>query len=196
MILRNSLHAIGFALAGLTSAHATIVTLDVATYGQWQSFDVVDPALGLGNNDLNWIDFNDGSNLSYSFTIAQGQTGTLTVVDGGFSGDRFQVMANGVSLGQTSAALNSYPNSIGLDFGAALADPSFSSAVYTFGAGTYSVTGALSQSAVDEFGVPLNATVGAVQLNVSAVPLPAAFIPMLSGLLAGAAALRRRRFVA
>ena len=58
-------------------------------------------------------------------------------------------------------------------------------------AGTYTVTGALVTSALDEAGDPLNASVGGLQ--VSAVPVPAAVWLLGSALLAGAGFVRRRR---
>jgi hypothetical protein len=180
------------ALAGVTSANATLVNLTPATYGTWKTFDVVDPSLSLGNNDLSWIDLNDGSNLSFTFTIAAGQVGKLTVVDAGFSGDRFSVSSNGSSLGLTSAAVNSYPISVG-DFDLALANSNYSSGLFTFAAGTYTVTGALDTSALDDLGAALNATTGGLRLEVSPVPLPAAALLLLNGLGVFGFAARRRR---
>jgi hypothetical protein len=180
------------ALVGVTSANATLVTINNSNYGVWQAFDVVDPALGLGNTNLNWIDQTDGSDLSFSVTVAAGYTGKLTVVDAAFSGDTFRVFKDGVELANTSAAVNSYPNSIGLDFDAALADSNFSRGIYELAAGTYTITGSLSVSALDDLGASLNATVGGLRVDVAPVPLPAAALLLLNGLGVFGFAARRR----
>lgn len=163
MKLHHHLGAGLLALAAFSGAQATSVSL--AT-GAWQLFDVVDPVFGLGNTDLSWIDINDGSNLSFTFTIGAGQTAYLTVVDGAFAGDEFTVTANGLALAAMSIATNSYPDSIGLDFDSALADGRFSQASYKFTAGSYTITGALSRSALDDSGLALNTTVGGIRLDV------------------------------
>jgi hypothetical protein len=174
-----------FALAAAAGAHATTVAL---SEGVWQPFDVADPSYGLGNHDLSWIDINDASNLSFTFTIQTGQIGYLIVVDGAFSGDVFSVISNGVALADTSAATDSYPDSIGLDFDGALADSRYSRGTYTFGAGSYTVTGALAHSALDDTGAELNATVGAVRLQI---PEPTSLALMLAA--GGAMTLTGRR---
>ncbi len=176
-------------LSGLTSVHAT--TTAVLPNGAWSTFDVIDPQLGLGNNDLSWVDLNDGSKLSFTFAIGAGQVGTLTVVDAGFAGDVFSVMANGSPLANTSAAVNSYP--VALNFDDALANANFSRGVYTFGPGNYTVTGALFSSAPDDAGAVLNATVGAVRLDVSPVPEASPLTMLMAGLsVLGVVASRRR----
>ena len=43
-----------------------------------------------------------------------------------YRGDRFTILVDGNALGLTSAAVNTYPNSIGLNFDAAYADANFS----------------------------------------------------------------------
>lgn len=174
------------ALATFSGAHATTVSL---TNDSWQLLDVVDPAFGLGNSSFGWIDINDGSDLSFTFTVGVGQTGYLTVVDGGFSGDEFSVSVNGAALAGTSAAMNSYPDSIGFDFDAALADADFSRGSYVFSEGFYTVTGALSRSALDDSGTEINATVGAVKLQV--IPEPSSFALLLAA--GGALTLAGRR---
>jgi len=142
--------------------------------GAWNVFDV-DNALSTSGN-LDWIDL-DSNTLSFDFTL----TGSayLKVVDGGFAGDRFNVFDNGNLLGQTSVAVNTYPASVGLDFDAAFADANFSRGVFLLGAGSHSITGLLSQSALDNASTAINATVGAVSLT--AVPLPAAAWLYLTG---------------
>jgi hypothetical protein len=184
MIIRKFWVAAALSCLALGTAHATTVAL--TTDGSWAVFDVDSVATG----SPAWIDIVDFSVLSFSFTVPTGLTGLLTVVDGAFAGDRFEVFANGVSLGTTGAATNNYPNSIGLDFDSALSDAAYSRRTFSLTPGSYLVTGLMSQSAVDEFGAPINASVGG--LNVSLVPEPATYLGMLAGL-AVLGGLRRRR---
>jgi hypothetical protein len=102
------------------------------------------------------------------------------------------MQSNGTALANTSAAANSYPDSIGLDFDAAWAQPRYSRGSYVFSAGSYSVSGALAGSALDDLGAPINATVGAVQLQVSAVPEASTLSSLLAGLGLIGFLLRRR----
>ena len=171
--------------AGITSAHAVALPAN----GQWLPFDV---AFDLSGN-LNWLNINDGSALSFSFNVPAGQVGKLTVVDGGFAGDRFAVTANpGVALGTTSAAVNSYPSNVYLDFDAAMANPSYSRNVFTLTPGTYNISGSLLSSALDDSGTALNTTVGGIQLTLAAVPEPSTALSFFVGLVALVAGLRRR----
>lgn len=170
------------ALAVLGGAHAATLPAD----GQWRPFDV---AFDLSGN-LGWIDITDGSALSFAFVIPSGFVGTLTVVDAGFAGDRFQVSNGGSGLGVTGAAVNSYPDSIGLDFDAAMASVGYSRATFSLPAGNYDISGVLGTSALDDSGAAINSTVGGVRLTVSPVPEPATWLSMVAGL--GLVALRRR----
>jgi hypothetical protein len=70
-------------------------------------------------------------------------------------------------------------SSVGLHFDTALANSNYSFATYLMTAGTHTITGLLSQSAVDGFGSPFNSTVGG--LRVAPVPLPGALLLFLSG---------------
>jgi hypothetical protein len=169
-------------------AHATTVSL--AADGSWNEFNVdnqVAPSFGNG-----WIDFTDGSPLSFTFTIAAGRTGHLTVVDAGFAGDTFSLTNFGAAIGSTTAVpTGTTDGPVVSDFDQALADPSFSQGVFTFGAGTYRISGLLNQSVLDG-GAPLDATDGAVRLQVSAVPEPSPFALLLAGLGAIGLLIRRR----
>jgi hypothetical protein len=181
--------ALASSLAGLTAAHATTVVLPGD--GSWRAFDVFVDVSGT----TAWFDDlynNDGSVLSFSFTIGGGRTGVLTVVDAGFAGDRFAVTNNGVALGTTSAAVNNYPVNVGIDFDAALLNPDYSRGVYMLGSGSYLVSGVLSTSALDTTQTPIDATVGGLRLTVSAVPEPATLASMLAGLALIGLTLRRR----
>ena len=166
----------GLALcAGLVAqAHATVLVPD----GSWNTFDV-DDFYG-----TQWIDLG-GNALSFDFSVAAGQIATLTVVDGGFAGDVFKVFNGATLLGSSSAAIDSYPDSVGLDFDAALADARYSRAVFTLAAGEYSVNGEATT-------LPLGATVGAVKLAISEVPEPSC-LALLTGSLLMLTAQRRRR---
>ena len=176
---RQHLAAALLCLAAVGGAQATNVTL--TPNGAWNEFFVVDPALSLGNTDLSWIDINDFSKLTFSFTVAAGFYATVTVVDGAFSGDVFSVSSNGVALANTSAAANSFPVST-LDYSEALTNPAFSRCVYNFNAGSYTLGGALFSSALDGDGLALNATVGALKLEVSPVPEASTLAMLLAGL--------------
>jgi hypothetical protein len=166
-------------------AQANATTVDLTTDGLWHTFDV--DALTASSGALNWIDLNDGSVLS--FHIDNAAPLLLTVVDGGFSGDVFSVSDGVTLLGNTSAAVNSYPTSIGLDFDAALANPAYSKATYLLAPGSHMVTGWMSTSATADFG-DIDATVGAVMLQ--AVPEPAHYAMLLAGLGLLSFAARRR----
>ena len=176
---RDLLAAGLLSMAVMGNAYATDVTL--APTGTWAEFFVVDPAYNLGNSDLSWVDINDYSKISFNFTVAAGFSATVTVVDGGFSGDVFSVASNGGPLQNTSAAVNSYPNPA-VDYDQALANTNFSRGVYSFGAGTYAITGALLTSAVDGDSQPLNATVGAIKLEIAPVPEMSTLAMVMAGL--------------
>lgn len=181
--------ATALALASITGAHAT--TLEASTDGNWNVFDIADVIAADGG--LGWIDITDGSALSFSFTVAAGQMGSLTVVDAGFAGDTFNLTLNGNALAPTSAAVSSFAaNTTVFDFDEALANADYSRGVYALTAGSYTLTGSLASSVFDDLGSPLNSTVGAFKVDVSPVPLPATALLMLNGLGALALVMRRR----
>lgn len=164
--------AAAMACAGATSAQAVTLAND----GMWQSFSV-DEML---NPSLSWID--DGGNaLGFDFTLSS--AARLRVVDAGWGGDRFQITINGVAHETSTVAT---PDVMGppeapivADFDAAFADHrTFSYAEIDLGPGSYAVTGVLTQSAIYG-GMPLNATLGGIQL--AAVPVPAALWLFASG---------------
>jgi hypothetical protein len=160
-----------FAAAFFNTAQAETVTID--PNNAWHQFDVSLATAQSGG--LEWIALDD-SPLGFAFTTLSDTF--LTVVDAGFGGDRFEVFDHGVSLGLTSPGTNTYPDSNGLNFDAALADSRYSYAIYLLAAGAHEITGVLTQSALNN-GSPLNATVGALRL--APVPLPASALLFLGG---------------
>lgn len=156
----------------LQSAAATAAPLPADS--QWHAFDV-DP-LTAQSGGLEWIDLN-GAAMAFSFV----GPALLAVVDGGFAGDRFQVFDNGSLLGTTSAAVNTYPTSLGTQFDAIFADARFSRGVFALGAGIHNITGLLSLSAVDNTGNAIDASVGAVRLTAM-VPEPGTVALVAAGL--------------
>ena len=150
--------AAGLLVSTLSALSAQAATLPLPADGSWQGFDV-SAALGPGDG-LGWIDI-DGQPLGFSVSIAAGWVGQLTVVDTVFAGDVFSVSANGLPLGSTSAAVNTYPDGVLVDPAEALADSRYSRGVFQLGAGSYTLTGRLAASALDEQGSPINATSGA-----------------------------------
>ena len=171
-------------LCSALSANAGAAALNAD--GQWHPFDVDDTVSASAG--LEWIDL-DGDALSFDFTLTG--SAILRIVDGGFAGDRFDVFNGKLPLGQTSAATNNYPESLGLDFDAAFADGRYSRSVFLLGPGSYSINGLLSLSALDDNAGAINATVGAISLT--AVPLPAAAWLYLAGAGLMATIARRRQ---
>ena len=163
----------------------------ISADGLWHEFDVDD--LTALSGGLEWIDYVDGSPLTFEFTLSQ--PAVLDVVDAGFSGDQFSLSIQAGSdpalVFQTSSAVNSYPNSIGLDFDAAFADSDFSKFSIALAPDTYTVTGSLSQSALDDAGIDINATVGGIR--ITSVPLPAVAWLFVTGIAAMGFASRRRQ---
>jgi len=187
---KPALLAVALAASSL-AAQATSINL--AADNQWQAFGVDSFSAVSGGTE--WID-NDYSNaagfgtpLDFTFTIAAGFVGELTVVDAAMAGDTFNVFNAGSLLGSTSSvAVQQYGSApdVGYDYDAALQNSAFSRAVFTLGAGTYSISGALAQSLMIDDGLgglsPLNATAGAVKLSVSAVPEPSTLALLIAAL--------------
>ncbi|MGE3540938.1 MAG: PEP-CTERM sorting domain-containing protein [Candidatus Tectimicrobiota bacterium] len=180
--------ALMLALPALLAGPVGATSLPVTPDNTWYTFDV--DSLSALSGGLEWIDLNDGTPLA--FVLSTSTPVRLTVVDAGFAGDRFQVYDNGQLLGETSPGANTYPLSLGLDFDAALADARWSRGVYVLAAGSHSITGLLSLSALDDNSLPLEATVGALQL--APVPEPATWAMLATGLLLLSGLAYRRTF--
>ena len=162
-------------------AHATSTAV---TTNQWYEFNVDDFLATSGGTE--WIDFNDGSALSFNFTIDSGYVGSLTVVDTGFAGDTFTVFNGTTLLGTTllvpAGVYDANATAI-VDPDVAVADSSFSQRTFVLGAGSYSINGALQQSVLlSTGGAPLNASIGDLRLSVAAVPEPETLALLLAGL--------------
>lgn len=174
--MRSVLLAAALALAALSPAQAAPLSSD----GSWTEFSVD----AFATPDFGWVDA-EGTPLTFEFTIAAGQVGTLTVVDTGFSGDRFQVYNHGTLLGSTSvAAYGDVDGAITFDADEALAN-GFSRGTFTLGAGTHAIRGLLFASATDT-------TIGGIKLTVSPVPEPASYALLMIGLGLLLRTLRRR----
>jgi len=185
---RFALAALSLAATFALPAHAGDVPLPADN--QWNAFSV-DSALA---PSLSWID-DSGSPLSFDFNIGAGLVGTLTIVDAVFGGDTFKVTNFGNLLGSTSSVpLADIGSAVdhGYDFDAALADKSFSSAVFTLGAGSYHIGGFLDQSLLFD-GQRLDATLGALRLSVTPVPEPSTYALLFAGLGVIGLVARRRR---
>jgi hypothetical protein len=156
--------ALPVVLLGPVGASGITITPDNA----WHEFDV--DSLSARSGTLEWIAL-DGAALTFEFTTVTPVK--VTVVHGGFGGHRFRVSDNGQPLDETQAGADTYPESKGLNFDAALADARWSRGVYTLAAGSHSLAGVLSRSATDNTGAPLNATVGALRVEaVAAAAVP------------------------
>ena len=186
--VRFVLAAISLAATLATPAHAGDVPLPADN--QWNAFSV-DGALA---PSLSWID-DSGSPLSFDFSIGAGFVGTQTIVDAVFGGDTFKVTNFGNLLGSTSSVpLADIGSAVdhGYDFDAALADKSFSSAVFTLVAGSYHIGGFLDQSLLFD-GERLDATAGALRLSVAPIPEPSTYALLFAGLGVIGLVARRRR---
>lgn len=185
-----------FALAALsvqTPAHATVLASD----GHWATF-AVDSFLA-SDAGLGWID-DAGNALHFTFVVASGFVGTLTVLDTGFAGDTFSVLNGASLLGLTSAVpLHQYdPSAVAIeDADVAFANAAFSRATFSLASGAYSIGGTLAQSLMSGTD-PLDATSGALRLtigSVAPVPEPSSLALLLAGVGVVGTVARRRRDV-
>ncbi len=120
----------------------------------------------------------------WSITLTSAEP--LTVVDMEASGDQFQVLDNGVVLGNTSPPVAG--DFVGACISCALADPNFSRGVFFLGAGVNDIT-------INFLGGGEGAGDLSFLVGNAAVPEPAAWALMLAGFAGLGAALRGRRKV-
>jgi hypothetical protein len=177
---RLILCTVATALVGLAfSAHAKDVALTAGS--GWNSFDTDRAAVG---SDA-WADIENNSfeRVYFTFDVASGDSATLSVVDGAFAGNTFSVLNGLALLGNTSAVTALDQNTASFStFDQAFADPTYSRGVFNLGAGSYRITGNLTQAGLDGT-ESVWATSGALRVDVvSAVPEPSAYAMLLSGL--------------
>lgn len=139
--------------------------------------------------DSGWSRFGFGAvgttaNRQYSFTLTR--SAILTVVDSYLAGDRFEVFANGASLGTTSVPGTGGTNTA-LNFDLAAADGIHSVGRFILGPGSYLI----SLDVLARSGTDTRLHLGAFRADIAQVPVPAAGVMLLTAL--GAMALRRRR---
>jgi hypothetical protein len=159
------------AMALALGAAAPAGAAALAVGGPWSTFDFAEAGSAL-------TDF-ETFETSYSFTLAE--SAYLRVVDGGLTGDRFELFNNGLSLGLTSVPGDAGPLSVVDDFDAALADGRWSFASFLLAPGSYTITGVATLS-------PFDGGIGGIQL--AAVPEPGTFGLLAAGLAALVLALR------
>jgi hypothetical protein len=194
--MKMQLMTVALAAMAAFAAPAQATSVALAADGNWNEFNVDSlVAADFGNG---WIDDTDGSPLSFTFTIAAGSHGTLTVVDAGYAGDTFKISDFGATLGSTSSvATGTTAGALVLDFTQALADPAYSRGVFDLQPGSYSISGWLLQSVFDPAAAAdLDATNGAVRLSISAIPEPSSTALLFAGLAAVALVARRRKSTA
>ena len=165
----TKLKALAVAAAMVTAGSAQAATINLVADSGWTRF-----AFG---------DVGTTVNRSFSFSLAA--NAILTIVDGFFAGEQFAVFDNGTSLGTTSTPAASSTNT-GMNFDAALADGKHSFGRFNLGPGTYLISMDVLARAPGT-----GNRLGAIRLDMAAVPVPAGGALLLSGF--GAAALFRRR---
>jgi hypothetical protein len=178
---------------GVAQAQATVTPV---TPNTWYEFNV--DTLSAASGGVEWIDLNgtvagNAPSQSFMFTIANGFFGSLTVIDRGFAGDTYSVL-NGSSLLGNTNAVTQFDLSVApfeFDPDLALANADFSKAVFTLGAGTYSISGLLQQSVLDGSS-PLNSSIGSLQLSVSPIPETSSLAMFMAGIALMGAMTRRR----
>ncbi len=174
-ILGTSLAVAGSAIAALTSVSAAqAATIGITTDNAWHT-----SSFGATNS------FADDN---FTFSIAAGNEGTLTVTDYQNKGDIFEVFNNGKSLGLTNFVPH-IPSGNAPTPDAGFANPAYSKGIFTLSSGLYNI-----------FIIPAASPYGggSVALRVSQSPLSVPFpavVPgvILAGLYFGKKAMQRKQ---
>jgi len=106
------------------------------------------------------------------FTIVS--TAFLLVTDAFISGDVFELFDGLTSLGQTSAVVADAGIQISSDYQGAFDSVDYSSGVFELGAGTYTISGLVTQNASGFTSGGAAAALSSTNPVLAAVPLPAA----------------------
>ncbi|WP_413873799.1 VPLPA-CTERM sorting domain-containing protein [Albidovulum sp.] len=165
----TKLKALAVAAAMVTAGSSQAGTINLVADSGWTRFSFGDVGTTVGR--------------SFSFSLAA--NAILTIVDGFFAGEQFAVFNNAVALGTTSAPVTPSKNT-GMNFDKALADGQHSFGQFNLGPGTYLISMDVLARAPGT-----GNRLGAIRLDMAAVPVPAGGVLLLSGL--GIAALFRRR---
>ncbi|MEO7411462.1 MAG: PEPxxWA-CTERM sorting domain-containing protein [Sphingomicrobium sp.] len=154
---------------------------------QWYTFGFG----GTGSSLTSGVGYSIGTNpaaiaapdASWTFSLAEG--GSLLVVDGFNSGDRFQISNFGIDIGITSAPV--LGQSCGDDITACLNNAALSQGTFNLAAGNHSISGTVANS-------PFGSGAGFFRVSaVTSVPEPTTWAMMLIGFAGIGVALRRRR---
>jgi len=162
-------------------SQASTVSQPLTVDGLWNEFLFdLNNTVGLGSGFLS-TDKTAFSLVSFTFSLTD--AAYLQITDAFRDGDRFEVFANGVLLGATSAA-SATGTDLRDDYTAAFFDDRFSSAQWLLAPGDYAITGNVIQQPEIE---------GRAALRLSSVPVPASVLFLLTGALGlvGVSKLRR-----
>ena len=175
---------VGVALALATSAPTAAKAQNI-TAGQWYTFcfGATNSFATSGSSCL--LGTNPTSVAAPAPPWTYIGAGSITVLDGFFSGDRFQVF-DGASLGLTSAPINGADCSN--DITACLSNSNVSKGTFAFGAGSHSFTIQTSISPFDG-----GAAFFKVTAATTTVPEPESIALVAAGLFGVAVAARRKK---